>query len=310
MATPKVKSLEGFTVERILSEDAPSKSVAILGTFSDSKDGDKAIVKLSKRHFQLDSLHDLFQSGPSLQLDFENDIYSKFSALADPKFNQITVDTIYPCTAKHIAKHTAATTLMFTETSEMYHDTVQPYIKGLPTSQIQWVHNILEGTKEADRVIMRDDDPLTGFTLLPDLKWDQSQTEQLYCVAIVNRRDLASIRDLRQEHMGLLSNIMNAGCSAIKEKFGVDASQLKIYFHYYPSYFHLHCHFSHTSLGSIGNGAGKGHLLADVMNNIKLFGSDYYQRTSLAVEVRQDSELINLFQNETQAGKKRAIADI
>lgn len=228
MATPKVKSLEGFTVERILSEDAPSKSVAILGTFSDSKDGDKAIVKLSKRHFQLDSLHDLFQSGPSLQLDFENDIYSKvaapfiyailgsllqgdnsnvrvgctiaalfkkltlllrdlsqFSALADPKFNQITVDTIYPCTAKHIAKHTAATTLMFTETSEMYHDTVQPYIKGLPTSQIQWVHNILEGTKEADRVIMRDDDPLTGFTLLPDLKWDQSQVTGTYTCPLV-----------------------------------------------------------------------------------------------------------------------------
>lgn len=40
---------------------------------------------------------------------------------------------------------------------------------------MQWVYNILEKKAEAERVIFEDTDPQLGFTLLPDLKWDQKQ---------------------------------------------------------------------------------------------------------------------------------------
>lgn len=75
----------------------------------------------------------------------------------------------------------------------------------------QWVYNILEKKKEADRIVFEDPDPNTGFVLLPDLKWDGSQVENLYLVAIVHDRSLRSIRDLRQQHLGLLQNIQNKG---------------------------------------------------------------------------------------------------
>ena len=83
------------------------------------------------------------------------------------------MDTIYPCTTKHISKHEAQSTEIRQETPNIYRAFVVPYIKSIPESHIQWVYNILEGKKEADRVILEDRADDTGFTLLPDLKWDQ-----------------------------------------------------------------------------------------------------------------------------------------
>jgi hypothetical protein len=41
------------------------------------------------------------------------------------------------------------------------------------------VYNILDGVKEADRVVHLDKDPETGFVLVPDLKWDQTSMKAL-----------------------------------------------------------------------------------------------------------------------------------
>lgn len=41
------------------------------------------------------------------------------------------------------------------------------------------MYNILEGRKEAERVLFKDDDPELGFLILPDLKWDQSSMSSL-----------------------------------------------------------------------------------------------------------------------------------
>ena len=143
----------------------------------------------------------------------------QYAAIGPEALNTITVDTIYPCTPKHIAKHETQSTVMRQETPEIYRSFVVPYIKSIPSSHIQWVYNILEGTKEADRVILQDQSDETGFTLLPDLKWDQDQVEQLYCVAIARRRDIGSLRDLTTEHLPLLKNIMDSSCSIIKVRF-------------------------------------------------------------------------------------------
>ena len=75
----------------------------------------------------------------------------------------------------------------------------------------QWVYNILEGRSEAERVVYRDEDPLTGFVLIPDLKWDTKDLNNLYLVAVVRRRDILSLRDLTAEHIPLLRHIMTSG---------------------------------------------------------------------------------------------------
>jgi m7GpppX diphosphatase len=57
---------------------------------------------------------------------------------------------------------------MITETAEVYHKAILPWIESQPKSRIQWVYNILEGLKEQDNILLRDNDPDTGFIVLPD----------------------------------------------------------------------------------------------------------------------------------------------
>lgn len=94
---------------------------------------------------------------------------------------------------------------------------------------LQWIYNILEHKKEEDRIVFEDPDPELGFILLPDMKWTGEQMEDLYLQAIVRRRDLTSIRDLRGNHIPLLKNIMKKGtvsrvfvCACVCEWISLD----------------------------------------------------------------------------------------
>jgi m7GpppX diphosphatase len=69
----------------------------------------------------------------------------------------------------------------------------------------------LEHKKEAERIVYEDTDKNTGFILAPDLKWDGKALENLYVTAITHNRDIKSIRDLNQQHLPLLENILNKG---------------------------------------------------------------------------------------------------
>ena len=40
---------------------------------------------------------------------------------------------------------------------------------------------------EVDRLLFDDPDPDMGFMLHPDLKWDQTQPQSLYCLALCHR---------------------------------------------------------------------------------------------------------------------------
>lgn len=53
---------------------------------------------------------------------------------------------------------------------------------------------MLEYKAESERIIFDDQDPLSGFMLLPDLKWDGCNLENLYVQALVRRKDIKSVR--------------------------------------------------------------------------------------------------------------------
>jgi m7GpppX diphosphatase len=79
----------------------------------------------------------------------------------------------------------------------------------------QWVINILEHKSETDRVVFEDSSPEIGFILLPDLKWDTKQTEDLYLIAIVHQTGIKSLRDLSSCHLPLLKNIKEKGTVSV-----------------------------------------------------------------------------------------------
>ena len=205
----QVNNLNNFRVERVLSCPASRKFAAVVGCFQDDTDSDskKAVVTLERKAFDPQRLPDLL-SQSKLDLDFSNAEYSIFNLVAADEHSGIKCDVIYPATAKHIAKYTEPDLRIIRETFQIYQEVVLPYIERDERGQrIEWVHNILDKKKEVERIIFEDTDPSNGFILLPDMKWDQGTLTDLYCLAIINRRDITSLRSLTSEHLPLLHNI-------------------------------------------------------------------------------------------------------
>ena len=69
--------------------------------------------------------------------------------------------------------------------------------------------------------MLEDEDPKTGFLVVPDLKWDGKDTKQLNLCVLVNRRDLPTVRHLNADHLQMLENIFNKSSKEVAAKYNV-----------------------------------------------------------------------------------------
>lgn len=200
---------------------------------------------------------------------------------------------VYPATDKHINKYLDQDLFVVRETFEDYVKITLPFLEKEQFS-VDWVYNVLDHKTEQERIITEDRDPVSGFMLLPDLKWDGMSKETLYCSAIVMDRTIKSIRDLREIHLPLLENIREKSLKVIEEKYAIPPSQIRAYFHYQPSYYHLHVHFNYLKYDAPGIFCDKAHLLDAVIDNIKLM-PNYYQKATLNFVARANDKLYSEF---------------
>lgn len=100
---------------------------------------------------------------------------------------------------------------------------------------MQWVYNILDHKAEVDRIIYEDLDPINGFILLPDLKWNQAQVSDMHLTAIVVKRGISSLRDLTAEHLPLLKNVLTKGKVCDQSCYFNDIVKSNIKFPSFPS---------------------------------------------------------------------------
>jgi m7GpppX diphosphatase len=141
------------------------------------------------------------------------------------------------------------------------------------------VYNILDGKAESDRVLYNDLDPESGFMLLPDLKWNQSQLESLYVTGLI-RQPIQSLRELRASHLPLLRKLATIGKEVVRSKYGIHPCQLRVYFHYQPTYYHLHVHYTHLCYQDLGSVPERAHLVEDVIDNIER-DPEFYAKCNL-----------------------------
>ncbi|EHB01879.1 Scavenger mRNA-decapping enzyme DcpS [Heterocephalus glaber] len=173
-----------------------------------------------------------------------------------------------------------------------------------------WVYNILDKKAEADRIVYENPDPSDGFVLIPDLKWNQQQLDDLYLIAICHRRGIRSLRDLTAEHLPLLRNILQEGQEAILQRYQLTGDRLRVYLHYLPSYYHLHVHFTALGFEAPGTGVERAHLLAEVIENLECdpkhevidleCDPKHYQLRTLTFALRADDPLLRLLQEARQ----------
>ncbi|GMH35601.1 hypothetical protein BSKO_03469 [Bryopsis sp. KO-2023] len=294
--TARPSSFEGFRVAKVVGDRPQDKQLAIVGRFEGSDED--AVVVVTQKHLAKDDAGELLRGITKLDAHFENDIYSKYDAVPPSDLASLTVDLIYPATEQHIQKHTDQEYAMVRETQADFEKCTLPFINSFPASRMQWVYNILEGKAEVDRILFEDSDPDIGFMLIPDLKWDQKNLEELYCVAICKRRDIRSLRDLNVSQLPLLKHIRDQGCEAIESKFGVSRDQLRIFVHYPPSYYHFHVHFTHVKCQGNGAMVGKAHLLEDILENIEFVDGDYYKKRSLFFVLGKNTDHWRRFQQQ------------
>lgn len=126
------------------------------------------------------------------------------------------------------------------------------------------------------------------------MKWD-NQVDNLYLLAITHQKDIKSIRDLNASNLDLLENIRDKTLATLESKYNLHRSKIRAYFHYQPSFYHLHIHFAHIKFQPPGI-PERNFQLNQVINNIKLDPS-YYEKASLQFVVRKSEKLYSLYKD-------------
>ncbi len=146
-----------------------------------------------------------------------------------------------------------------------------------------------------ERIIFEDEDKTEGFVLLPDMKWDGQTVENLYLLGIVHARGIGSLRDLTAKHISLLKNVRDKSLRAIEEKYGLHPSRVRVYLHYYPSFYHLHLHFTHINF-QLPGWPERNHLINQVICNLSVDG-DYYRKVALECVIKQNDGVYDLYKD-------------
>jgi len=148
--------------------------------------------------------------------------------------------------------------------------------------------DVISGRSEAEKLLFRsppESDPF-GFLILPDMKWDLTDLTSLYLVALMLLPDIKCLRDLTRSHLPLLRSIRHEAINISRTRWGLEATELRLFVHYQPSYYHFHVHIvnaNHTGL--LGMTVGQAHILDDVISLLELDepnGPSIFQRMTLS----------------------------
>jgi m7GpppX diphosphatase len=183
---------------------------------------------------ETDSLAQLAPTLASLKNLGANDIYHWFLATSGPEQPpDLKINVIYPCTEKHIAKYRPQKSRVVTETAELYAQQVWPYMAAQrDAGRLNWVFNILDGLAEQEDIIYKVNHPIDGFLVAPDLNWDRKTMSALHVLALVQRRDIWSIRDLTTNHVEWLKEMRQKVIMAVTKLYPeIEEDQLKLYLH-------------------------------------------------------------------------------
>ena len=231
--------------------------------------GDDCIIRV-KPTINSDFGKNVFEGESETTL--ENDRFHKFMSSVK---SSCELYVICPATEEDKRKVFGTQTRRTIESYDEYVTNVLPKIEN---QDIGWIQNILNGKSEQESILYDDE----HFVLLPDPKWDYQNLDELYCLAIVRESGIRSIRDLSEKHLPMLESIYQNGVNTIKEKFDIDSGDLRVYFHYHPSFWHLHVHFTLIKNFVERESIGHAHSILQVIENIKIC-PNYYQLMPLEI---------------------------
>lgn len=283
--------------------DQNDRRISLLGQI----DGKQGILIAERAAFATESIEVLQAFHASLARVRNlgnNDIYKWYMASTSPTESgdsppDLKLNLIWPCTTQHIKKYSAQLVRTVTETPQIYKDYIRPYMQQKrEQGRLNWVFNILEGRTEQEDVILRDTEhgPEDGFLVLPDLNWDRKTIGSLHLLALVERRDIWSLRDLKKKHIPWLKYLRQRLLEAtVKIYPDLEQDQLKLYVHYQPTYYHFHVHIVNVMLeAGTTQSVGKAFGLENIIGQLETIAGDDeagMADTSISYFLGEESEL-------------------
>ncbi|TKX21538.1 m7GpppX diphosphatase [Elsinoe australis] len=323
-----------FVFEQLLNQDSQGRRIILLGQIASQP----ALLLAERAAFSTTPTHlQRFTSSlSSVQNLGDNDIYRWYLARtstgsdvapSDPPPHDLKLNLIYPCTSKHIRKYTPQTLRYVTETPEIYARYVRPWIvQQREEGRLNWVFNILEGRTEQEDVLYRswehrapgagEEEVEKRFILLPDLNWDRKTVSALHLLALPERRDKWSVRDLGKGDVAWLEEMVGRLEAAVGELYGgekgVESDMIKFYLHYQPTYYHMHIHIVALTLDAGATQAvGKALDLRNVIGMLKAMPdeSSSMADVGLSYTVGEGAELWEKIWGPLKKGEKPSVGD-
>jgi m7GpppX diphosphatase len=205
-----------------------------------------------------------FDSIVKNKLTLKNDIYEKYEATA-----QIDGELVI-CSDSNLVRRFEKKIVR-----ETYIEYLK-YISRRDPKKDQWIYNIIDGTSEQESILYRDEQCI----VIPTYMWDGKNNDKLHILCMPTDVTLRSIRSLNSTHIPLLEHMKQTSLEVIKNKYNISEENLKMFFHYEPSTYHLHIHFVNISNHDMRSSVEYSHELNGVIYNLSLC-SDYYQRAVL-----------------------------
>ncbi|KAL4874126.1 hypothetical protein BDV12DRAFT_159136 [Aspergillus spectabilis] len=272
-----------FEVTKLLKQDQSGRRIVLLGSI----EGQQGLLLAERTAFATESVAVLraFHSSITRVNNLgDNDIYrwylasSGIDADGHPS-HDLKLNLIWPCTEQHINKYSDQVVRMVTETPDIYRNHIRPYIQAKrEQGRLNWVFNILEGRTEQEDVILRDPGhgPEDAFLMLPDLNWDRKTIGSLHLLALVQRRDIWSLRDLKKKHVPWLRYLRQRLLEGTVKMYpDLEEDQLKLYVHYQPTYYHFHIHIVNVMLEAGATQAtGKAFGLENIISQLETISGD------------------------------------
>lgn len=196
----------------------------------------------------------------------ENDIYEKYEATA------IVDGELIVC--KDASKMKQRVKKLVQEDYESYLQTLE---KRDPEKDI-WIYNVIDGISEQEAILYRDDKCIVFINYF----WNGKDVDKLQLLCTPTDKNLRSIRSLDASHLPLLEHMKQVTLQIIREKYVLEEGNIKMYFHYEPSTYHLHIHFVNTVSNHLHSSVEYSHELNSVMFNLKIM-SDYYKIIKLNI---------------------------
>ena len=199
-----------------------------------------------------------------IKVVMENDSFTKYEAIAEVKGEYIVCNDI--------TKLKKYSNLLIKESYEEYLD----FLSKRDIEKDRWIYNIIDGLAEQDKILFRDN----NIIVIPTYLWDSKNIEKLHILCLPIDKDLRTIRDLSLKDVPLLEQMKDITLNMIEKNYGLKEENLKIFFHYDPSTYHLHIHFVNTAYTESWSSVEYSHDLDTVIFNLKM-DSDYYKKIKL-----------------------------